>query len=71
MELMIRTEMELITKTEMVCEMSVCTPFNHLKQLPAGEYFIEFNRSGSLKLYISHNIVTRYVTTDVSCNIGR
>ena len=35
------------------------------------EYFIKFNRPESLKLHISHSIVTRYVTTDVSCNTGR
>jgi hypothetical protein len=61
----------LMTRKDMVCETLVCPPFNHMTQVPTWEYFIEFQRTGNLKFQKSHSIVTRYVTSDISCNIDR
>jgi hypothetical protein len=40
----------LMTRTEMVLETLVYSPFNHLTQMLASEYFIEFSHREGFKL---------------------
>jgi len=40
-----------MTRTEMVLEMLVYSPFNHLMRLLAQEYLFEFSYHDSFKLY--------------------
>lgn len=50
----------LIMRTEMVLEILVYSPFNHMMQLLAQEYFTEFSHREGFKLYTDRllNITT-------------